>query len=77
MPAITVEDPLVLPRISTPAPDAAVRSVDRIVDAYHAVEGAGFEVWRPFPGGIDAHVPPQSGRLGQGPRSEHRILQLG
>lgn len=24
--------------------------------AHHAVEGAGFEVWRPFPGGVDAHV---------------------
>ena len=26
-----------------------------VVPAHHAVEGAGFEVWRPFPGGVDAH----------------------
>ena len=25
-----------------------------VVPAHHAVEGAGFEVWRPFPGGLDA-----------------------
>ena len=27
-----------------------------MVAAHHAVEGAGFEVWRPFPGGVDLHV---------------------
>jgi hypothetical protein len=26
------------------------------VPAHHAIEGAGFEVWRPFPGSVDAHV---------------------
>jgi redox-sensitive bicupin YhaK (pirin superfamily) len=26
------------------------------VSAHHAVEGAGFEVWRPFPGMIDPHL---------------------
>jgi hypothetical protein len=56
MPAITVENPLVLPRIDRPAPEAVARRVDRVVPAHHAIEGAGFEVWRPFPGGIDAHV---------------------
>ncbi len=56
MPAITVDDTLVLPRISSPVPDATPRPVTRIVDAHHAVEGAGFEVWRPFPGGVDTHV---------------------
>lgn len=56
MPAITVDDPLVLPRLATPAADAVRRPVTRVVPARHAVEGAGFEVWRPFPGGIDAHV---------------------
>jgi len=56
MPAITVADPLVLPRFAAPGPDAVDRPVARIVPAQHAVEGAGFEVWRPFPGGIDAHV---------------------
>jgi redox-sensitive bicupin YhaK (pirin superfamily) len=56
MPAVTVENPLVLPRIDRPAPPAVDRPVARVVDAFHAVEGAGFEVWRPFPGGIDTHV---------------------
>jgi redox-sensitive bicupin YhaK (pirin superfamily) len=32
------------------------RPVAKVVPAHHAVEGAGFEVWRPFPGGVDAHV---------------------
>jgi redox-sensitive bicupin YhaK (pirin superfamily) len=56
MPAITIENPLVLPRVNAPAPDTIVRPVTRVVPAVHAVEGAGFEVWRPFPGGIDPHV---------------------
>ncbi len=56
MPAITVDDTLVLPRVTTPPADAATRPVTRLVNAHHAVEGAGFEVWRPFPGGVDAHV---------------------
>jgi redox-sensitive bicupin YhaK (pirin superfamily) len=56
MPAITVENPLVLPRLPAPEPDVLARPVDRVVPAQHAIEGAGFEVWRPFPGGIDAHV---------------------
>ncbi len=37
-------------------PTSQRRPVDRVVPAHHAVEGAGFEVWRPFPGGIDAHI---------------------
>ncbi len=53
MPAITVENPLVLPRITT-LDEARPRPVERVVTAQHAVEGAGFEVWRPFPGGLDA-----------------------
>jgi hypothetical protein len=56
MPAVTVENPLVLPRLTVPAPEALARPVDRVVPAHHAVEGAGFEVWRPFPGGVDAHL---------------------
>jgi redox-sensitive bicupin YhaK (pirin superfamily) len=53
MPAITVENPLVLPRIPRPDQTTSVdRPVSRVVPAQHAVEGAGFEVWRPFPGGI-------------------------
>ncbi len=55
MPAITVENPLVLPRVEA-APDARARPVSTVVPAHHAVEGAGFEVWRPFPGGVDAHL---------------------
>jgi redox-sensitive bicupin YhaK (pirin superfamily) len=56
MPAVTVADPLVLPRLALPPAAATARPVGRVVPAHHAVEGAGFEVWRPFPGGIDAHL---------------------
>jgi quercetin 2,3-dioxygenase len=57
MPAVTVENPLVLPRITRPDPQTSVaRPVGQVVAAHHAVEGAGFEVWRPFPGGLDLHV---------------------
>jgi redox-sensitive bicupin YhaK (pirin superfamily) len=56
MPAITVANPLVLPRVARPDPEVVRRTVERVVPARHAIEGAGFEVWRPFPGGIDAHV---------------------
>ncbi len=55
MPAITVDNTLVLPRLQAPA-DATRRPVQTVVNAHHAVEGAGFEVWRPFPGKVDAHV---------------------
>jgi redox-sensitive bicupin YhaK (pirin superfamily) len=55
MPAVTVENPLVLPRIARPDPSEN-RPVDRVIAAHHAVEGAGFEVWRPFPGGVDLHL---------------------
>ncbi len=57
MPAVTVENPLVLPRI--PRPDARTstpRPAGQVIPAHHAVEGAGFEVWRPFPGAVDLHV---------------------
>jgi redox-sensitive bicupin YhaK (pirin superfamily) len=56
MPAVTVENPLVLPHLHKPEETAVRRPVERVVAAHHAVEGAGFSVWRPFPGGIDAHV---------------------
>jgi hypothetical protein len=56
MPAVTVDNPLVLPRIARPDPAASTaRPVAGVVPAHHAVEGAGFEVWRPFPGGVDLH----------------------
>lgn len=32
------------------------RPVGAVVPARRSVEGAGFEVWRPFPGGVDAHI---------------------
>jgi len=54
MPAVTVSDTLVLPRIPAPVtPRAADRPVTRVVTARHTFEGAGFEVWRPFPGAMD------------------------
>jgi hypothetical protein len=57
MPAITVDNPLVLPRIHRPELfEHTGRPVHRVVPAHHAVEGAGFEVWRPFPGGVDLHL---------------------
>ena len=51
MPAITVEDTLVLPRI--PQSDAKTshpRPVAKVVTAYEAVEGGGFTIRRAFPG---------------------------
>jgi redox-sensitive bicupin YhaK (pirin superfamily) len=56
MPAITVDNPLALPRLAVPSVDARPRGVALVVPAHHAIEGAGFEVWRPFPGGIDTHI---------------------
>ena len=53
MPAITVDDTLVLPRV--PRPDAATskpRPVARLVPARRQHEGAGFVVTRPFPGAM-------------------------
>jgi redox-sensitive bicupin YhaK (pirin superfamily) len=52
MPAITVDNLLVLPRIPRPDPSGQRgRPVSHTRPAHHAVEGAGFEVWRPFPNG--------------------------
>ena len=56
MPAITVDDTLVLPRLRRPDVAAARRPVAQVVAAHHAIEGAGFEVWRPFPGPVDSHL---------------------
>ena len=51
MPAITVDDPLVLPRIPRPDPTTSrPRPVGRIVTAHRQTEGAGFVIRRPFPG---------------------------
>ncbi len=57
MPGVTVDNPLALPRVRATDPTVATaRPVKRVVPAHHAVEGAGFEVWRPFPGSVDLHV---------------------
>jgi redox-sensitive bicupin YhaK (pirin superfamily) len=57
MPAVTVENTLVLPRIAAPdRTTAAARPVEQLVRAKRTIEGGGFQVWRPFPGGIDAHL---------------------
>ncbi|HET9442052.1 MAG TPA: pirin family protein [Acidimicrobiales bacterium] len=56
MPAVTVDNPLLLPRLAGPGPGAADRPVASVVPARRFLEGAGFQVWRPFPGGVDAHV---------------------
>ena len=50
MPAVTVPDNLVLPRIATPAAPATVRPVKRITDAPSGFEGEGFPVRRAFAG---------------------------
>jgi len=53
MPAITVDNTLVLPRISRPDPSVSrPRPVTKVVTAQRAIEGAGFSIRRPFPGGL-------------------------
>ncbi|MDQ1695770.1 MAG: quercetin 2,3-dioxygenase [Frankiaceae bacterium] len=53
MPAVTVENPLVLPRVRRPDPArTADRPVKRVTQAHRQMEGAGFEIWRPFPGPV-------------------------
>ncbi|MCF6524120.1 pirin family protein [Streptomyces sp. JJ36] len=56
MPAVTVDDLLLLDRISRPGPGlAAPRKAVGVVTAQHGTEGAGFPVRRVFPGAL----PPQ------------------
>jgi quercetin 2,3-dioxygenase len=51
MPAITVDNTLVLPRIARPDPGTSTpRPVDTITTAHHQLEGAGISIRRPFPG---------------------------
>ena len=51
MPAITVEDTLVLPRIPRPDPATSKgRPVGHVLTAHRQTEGAGFTIRRPFPG---------------------------
>ena len=51
MPAITVDDTLVLPRIPRPDPATSrARPVANVAAAHRQTEGAGFTIRRPFPG---------------------------
>lgn len=52
MPAITVDDTLVLPRIPLPYPASRPRPIAKVVTAHRRAEGAGFVVRRPFPGDL-------------------------
>lgn len=57
MPAITVDNPLVLPRIRALEPTSTVhRPVERVLASRTTYEGAGFLVHRPFPQGADLHA---------------------
>jgi redox-sensitive bicupin YhaK (pirin superfamily) len=71
MPAVTVDDLLVLRRIDRPAATATARPVRRVVPAHYAVEGAGFQVWRPFPGNVDLHLSDPFLLLDQGGPTEY------
>ncbi len=50
MPAVTVENPLTLPTVAAPGPDAVVRPVRRVTTAPRGLEGEGFPVRRAFAG---------------------------
>lgn len=53
MPAITVDDTLVLPRIPRRLSTVSIaRPVAKVVAAHDAIEGAGVAIRRPFPGGL-------------------------
>jgi quercetin 2,3-dioxygenase len=52
MPAVTVENPIALPRLPHIGAASPERPVRDVVMAHHQMEGAGFEVWRPFPGAL-------------------------
>jgi redox-sensitive bicupin YhaK (pirin superfamily) len=50
MPAVTVANPLTLPKVSAPGPGAVVRPVRRVTTAPRGLEGDGFPVRRAFAG---------------------------
>ncbi len=50
MPAVTVDNPLTLPRVPSPAPGATVRRVLAVTTAPQGYEGEGFPVRRAFAG---------------------------
>src|SRR5438445_953959 len=53
MPAVTVDDTLVLPRIPLPDPTGSrPRPVAEVITAHRQTEGAGFTIRRPVPGGL-------------------------
>jgi redox-sensitive bicupin YhaK (pirin superfamily) len=53
MPAITVEDTLVLPRVPGPDPSTSrARPVAKVVGSHAGTEGAGVPIRRVFPGGL-------------------------
>ncbi len=58
MPAVTVPDNLVLPRISAPAAPVTVRPVKSVTDAPAGLEGEGFPVRRAFAGVPIAELDP-------------------
>ncbi len=58
MPAVTVADPLVLPRIATPGTEATIRPVRSVTDAPTGYEGEGFPVRRAFAGVSTADLDP-------------------
>jgi redox-sensitive bicupin YhaK (pirin superfamily) len=71
VPAVTVEDPLVLPRVQAPA-SARIRPVIRLTTAPSALEGEGFPVRRAFAGVPLAELDPfvhmdQMGEVDYGP----------
>jgi quercetin 2,3-dioxygenase len=53
MPAVTVEDTLVLPRIPRPDPTSSrARPVATVVGSHAGTEGGGVPIRRVFPGGL-------------------------
>jgi hypothetical protein len=53
MPAITVDDPFVLPRLPRPEPGRTTdRPVRQVAVSLKQTEGGGFQVARPFPGPV-------------------------
>ncbi|MFM2438833.1 MAG: hypothetical protein RLZ55_1658 [Actinomycetota bacterium] len=58
MPAVTVDDLLVLPRLRDALPDERPRPVREVTSAVAAREGAGFPVWKAFVGKTFAALDP-------------------
>jgi quercetin 2,3-dioxygenase len=57
VPAITVENPLALPRLDAMVGEApTARRVSQVIHSHRQLEGAGFEISRPFPGTVPASV---------------------